>query len=47
MLDQPTSSPGADGCDDVMRFRSDLAAVRMRLEVGIAFDEELLNQSLK
>lgn len=46
MLDHSKSSPDADGCDDVIRFRRDLAAVRMRLEVGIAFDEELLNKAL-
>ena len=47
MLDQPVSSLDACGYDDVMRFRSDLAAVRMRLEVGIAFDEEVLSKALK
>lgn len=40
------SSPDADGFDDIMRFRRDLAAVRMRLKVGIGFDEDLLNNAL-
>ena len=46
MLDHPILSPDSGGGDDVMRFRRDLAAVRMRLEVGIAFDEGLFNDAL-
>ncbi|XP_065916546.1 ryanodine receptor 2-like isoform X2 [Dysidea avara] len=43
--ENPASS---SGCSNVMAFREALAAVRIRLEVGIGFEEEdLLNSALK
>jgi len=42
------NSTSSDGCGNVMAFREALAAVRVRLKVGIGFEEEgVLNNALK